>query len=264
MEIPISLAFSGVLILLVTLWRARNIGAYSDFRRKFEGSFDVQDVDLSGETECTHCVSYEWVQENVVGRKHGKLGSALQDHMTYNTLAAAMWIGFFAGAVSLIIGVILVQSLVVIGSATFIIMFGALIALGPGNPKVSDDLLQALQKVEFDTLNKEDYSYVTLAVASIRKWLIISGVIGVAFLMLAPFGDLMPWFLAYAIATFTNYVIWGPTHAIAEFSLPLALLYMAAVLPILLYVVPKLIQMAVRKKKGKKKHASTTRELGQW
>ncbi len=264
MEITISLAFSGILILLVTLWRARNFKGYSEFCRKFEDMYDVRDIDLSGETEYTHCFSYEWVQDNVVRRKHGKLGVALQDHLTYNTLAAAMWIGFFAGAVSLIIGVILVQSLVAIGSATFIIMFGALIALGPGDPKTSDELLQALQKTEFDLLNKEDYSYVTLAVTSIRKWLIISGVIGVAFLTLAPVGNLLPWFVAYAIATFTNYVIWGPTHAIAEFSLPLALLYMASVLPILLYVVPKLIQMAIRKKSGKKKRTSTTLELGQW
>ncbi len=264
MEIPISLAFSGMLILLVSLWRARNFRGYSEFRRKFEDMHDVQDIDLTGDTEYTHCFSYEWVRDNVVRRKHGKLGNALQDHLTYNTLTAAMWIGFFAGAVSLIIGVILVQSLVAIGSATFIIMFGALIALGPGNPKVSDELLQALQKTEFDMLNIEDYSYVALAVTSIRKWLIISGVLGVAFLTLAPVGDLLPWFLAYAIATFTSYVIWGPTHAIAKFSLPLALLYMASVLPILMYVVPKLIQMAIRKKRGKKKRANTTRELGQW
>jgi len=264
MEIPISLAFSGILILLVTLWRARNIKTYFEFRRKFEDTFDVQDIDLSGETEYTHCFSHEWVRDNVVRRKHSKFGNTLQDHLTYNTLAATIWIGLFAGIFSLIIGVILVQSLVAIGSATFIIMFGALIALGPGNPKVSNDLLQALQKTAFDELNKEDYSYVALAVTSIRKWLIISGVIGVAFLTLAPVGDLLPWFLAYAIATFTNYLIWIPTNAIAEFSLPLALIYMASVLPILMYVVPKLIQMAIRKKRGNKKRASTTRELGQW
>ena len=264
MEIPISLAFSGILILLVTLWRARNFKAYSEFRMKFEDTFDVQDIDLSGETEYTHCFSHEWVRDNVVKKKHSKLGIVIQDHLTYNTLAAGIWIGLFVGIVSLIIGVLLVHSLVAIGSAVFVIMFGALIALGPGDPKVSDELLQALQKIEFEMLNKEDYSYVALAVTSIRKWLIISGVIGVAFLTLAPVGDLLPWFLAYAIATFTNYVIWGPTHAIAEFSLPLALIYMASVLPILMYVVPKLIRIAIKKKSGKKKGASTTHELDQW
>ena len=264
MEIPISLAVSGRLILRVNLWRARNIKAYSEFRRKFEDTFDVQDIDLSGETEYTHCFSHEWVRENVVKKKHSKLGIAIQDHLTYNTLAAGIWIGLFVGIVSLIIGVLLVQSLVAIGSAVFVIMFGALIALGPGDPKVSDELLQALQKTEFDMLNKEDYSYVALAVTSIRKWLIISGVIGVAFLTLAPVGALLPWFLGYVIAVFTNYVIWGPINAIAEFSLPLALLYIASVLPILMYAVPKLIQMAIRQKRGKKKGASTTHELGQW
>lgn len=261
MEIPISLAFSGILILLVALWRARNIKTYFEFRRKFEDTFDVQDIDLSGETEYTHCFSHEWVRDNIVRKKHSRFGNTLQDHLTYNTLAATIWIGLFVGAISLIIGVFLVQSLVVIGSAVFVIMFGALIALGPGDPKVSDELLQALQKTEFDKLNKEDYSYVALAVTSIRKWLIISGFIGVAFLMLAPIGDLVPWFLGFVIATFTNYLIWIPTNAIAKFSLPLALIYMASVLPILMYFVPKLIQMAIRKKRGKKKRASTTREL---
>lgn len=264
MEIPISLVFSGILILLVTLWRARNIKTYFKFRRKFEDTFDVQDIDLSGETEYTHCFSHEWVRDNVVRRKHSKLGNTLQDHLTYNTLSATIWIGLFAGMVSLIIGVILVQSLVVIGSAAFVIMFGALIALGPGDPKVSDELLQALQKTEFEKLNEEDYSYVALAIASIRKWLIISSFIGVAFLMLAPVGDTLPWFLGFVIATFTNYLIWIPTNAIAEFSFPLALLYMASVLPILMYVVPKLIQVAIRKRSGKKKRASTTREPSQW
>ena len=263
MEIPISLAFSGILILLVTLWRARNIKTYFEFRRKFEDTFDVQNIDLSGETEYTHCFSHEWVRDNIVRRKHNKLGNTLQDHLTYNTLAATIWIGLFAGTITLIIGVILVQSLVVIGSAVFVIMFGALIALGPGDPKASDELLQALQKTEFDKLNKEDYSYVALAVTSIRKWLIISGLIGVAFLMLAPVGDLLPWVLGFVIATFTNYLIWIPTNAIAEFSFPLAILYMASVLPILMYVVPKLIRMAIRKKKGEKKRTSTTRELSQ-
>ena len=98
-----SLILFGVLSLLLVYFWQKRIGPLERLFEWFHNRFGDDSVDLSGQTQYTHCISHEWAMQNLVRKKHSKRGEALQEVIMEDTLASTMIGGLIVGSSSLII-----------------------------------------------------------------------------------------------------------------------------------------------------------------
>ncbi len=234
LELNIAFLAIGGVIIAYTLWRSRKLEGYEQVLTSIEKTYDISDIDLSGNTRYTHCVSHDWVINSVVRKKHGKLGNMFQEHLYENTLGAAIWVGYVLGIGAIILTLLFIRSIEVVGMSVVVFIAGIFVILGPGNARVSEELLEELANYPIEDLNKEDYSFATLSYGTIKRWLIISGILGIVIVIISPFAELVPWYLALGIGVIAEYLIWNPALYLAEVWFPLAFLYMAGVLPAIL------------------------------
>ena len=163
-----------------------------------------------------------------------------------NTLLAVFVLGIILSASSMLIAVIFLTSIISIGAATAVIFVGLLVIMGPSEPKTSELLLNAIHKRDLEDLKKEDYVYVKLAVESIKKWLIISVCIGISFIAISPWAELLPDLFAFLVAFVSEYLIWNPALILIEVWFPLALLYITLIPVLLCYLIPKRISSILK------------------
>ncbi|MHA1906382.1 MAG: hypothetical protein ACW98Y_03730 [Candidatus Thorarchaeota archaeon] len=239
MELSLTFLATGIAIVVYHLWRARRLGKYSTLTESLASDYDVTDLDRSGDTSYTNCTSHRWVIDNLGRKKHGKLGSKLQERLFDKTLSTFIFIAFILGSGALIIGILLIRSIEVAGMSIFVILVGVLVILGPGDTKVSEELLLELSNHKIQELCREDYVYAQLALDSVRKWITRASVIGIAVIVISPWAEAIPMGIALAVSSFTTYIIWNPALVLSEISWPLAITYLVIVFPVMLYAITR-------------------------
>lgn len=242
MEYTIGLFITGLFILVCTLYRRRKMAIHQKLQQNLEETYDVSNLDLSGNTQYARCYSHKWVIDNVTKKSHSKIGSLFQDHLANNTLLAAIWIGIIVGTSSIIIVLLFIESMRTIGTVVVIFILGALIALGPGGPRYSENLLDAVLNNEITDLNAHDFVYVKIANDTIRKSVIINASLGLLFILISPWAEMLPTLLALGIAFVTVYLIWEPALVLMNIHLALALVYVASFIGVFGFVCVKLGQ----------------------
>ncbi|MFW9920260.1 MAG: hypothetical protein ACFFED_11715 [Candidatus Thorarchaeota archaeon] len=248
MELTISLLITGIIILVATSWRARNIRLYKNLQSKLEEEFDTRTLDMTGAVEYTNCRSYEWVYENVTKNKPNKFGGFLQRYLMDNTLYAGAFLALLVGLAGIMIGFIFIVSIITTGTAIAILLIGILVIIGPGNPKSSEDLLNELRSNDFSALNREDYVYVSIAVKSIVQWIAIAFLIGFVFVSISPWGEMLPETAALLVALFSEQVLWNPALFLSEFFVPAAILYLFFVPTFILVIIPSIIYRRLKQR----------------
>lgn len=242
MEYTIGLFITGLFILVCTLYHRRKIATHQKLQQNLEETYDVSSLDLSGNTQYARCYSHKWVMDNITRKSHSKIGSLFQDHLANNTLLAAIWIGIIVGSSSIIITLLFIQSMRAIGTVIVIFILGVLIVLGPGGPRYSENLLDAVLNNEITELNAHDFVYVKIANDTIRKSVIINASLGLLFILISPWADMLPTLLAMGIAFVTVYLIWEPAIVLMNIHIALALLYVAGFIGVFGFVCLKLGQ----------------------
>jgi len=242
MEYTIGLFITGMFILVFTLYRTRKISIHQKLQQNLEETYDVSSLDLSGNTRYARCYSHTWVIDNVTRKTHSKIGSMFQDHLANNTLLAAIWIGMIVGSSSVIITLLFIESMRTIGTVIVIFILGVLIVLGPGGPRYSENLLDAVLKNEITELNAHDFVYVKIANDTIRKSVIINASLGLLFILVSPWADMLPVLLAQGIAFVTVYLVFEPAVALMNIHIALALIYIAGFIGVFGFVCLKLGQ----------------------
>ncbi|MBY8996265.1 MAG: hypothetical protein KGD60_00940 [Candidatus Thorarchaeota archaeon] len=242
MEFTIGLLITGSFILIVTLYRLRNVRQHRGLQHQIQEAYDVSSLDVSGNTRYASCYSHTWVMDNITRKSHSRIGAMLQDHLANNTLLAGMWIGLIVGTSSMLLTLLLVQSLRTIGTVIVIFVVGALIALGPGGPRYSENLLDAVVKNQIEDLNAQDFVYVKIANDTIQRAVIVNVVLASVFIIIAPWGDMLPTLLAQGIAIFTVNLIWEPAFFLLNVHIAFALFYIAAIIGFSSFVCLKLGQ----------------------
>jgi len=238
----------GAAIVLLVLVRARRLRRLSTVKTKLEAAFDLSGLDFSGRTEYAGCLSHQWALDNLYYKKHGRVGSHLQDQLRDNTLVAFMLLALVLGCSAVIMGLLIVGSVVALGGAALVIFVGVLIAVGPGEPRTSEEFLDHLGMVTFADLSREDYVYVRIAVRSARRWILISAATGLAFLVMSPWGEALPDVAGAFVAASVGYLILGPALALASISMVLSILYMALAIPLLCFFAPRALIRGLRRK----------------
>ena len=260
MELILILFLTGVIIVAATLWRYHQTAGNIRLQERMGDVFDTSTLDLSGETEYTDCVSHTWVNEYAIRTPHGKLGRYLQEFLMDKTLFAMMGIGFALTLSILIVVVFFMASLIAFGPAAIVFLVGALVIMGPGEAKISEMLLAKVSEQEFSQLNQEDYVYVSLAVRSIRRWLRISGLIGISFIVISPIGEDLPAMLAWLFVTISNTLLFDPALVANDVWFPLAFLYVISMSVLLTYIIPKVIIAALRRVRTRNRNQSDTQD----
>lgn len=245
MEYTIGLLITGLFILLVTLYRLRKVGQHHRLQHQLRETYDVSTLDLSGNTRYASCYSHTWVMDNITKKSHSKIGAMLQDHLANNTLLAGMWIGLIVGTSSMLITLLLVQSLRAIGTVIVIFLVGAMVALGPSGPRYSENLLDAIVKNQINDLNAQDFVYVKIANDTIKHAVIVNFVVASLFIVIAPWGDMLPVLLAQGIAIFTVNLIWAPASFLLDVHIAAAMLYIAFFIGVSSFVCLKLGQRLI-------------------
>jgi hypothetical protein len=248
MELTIAFFITGAVVLAFTFWRISRFRAHSKFIRNLCEVYQCNSIDLSGDTLYTDCISYRWTLNNIVRKKQGRLGRRFQDLLFYNTLTTTIWFSLLFSIGILVFAIILVRSIEIAGIYLIIILIGAFTIIGSGDAKTSEDLLSMVQSHEIKELSEQDYGYAVIALDSIKKELVLSFIVGSILVVSSPWGELAPVLAAWIIATFTVYMILNPAILLSEFSVVLALLYLAAAWPILTII----IIYAIRKVRGSK------------
>ena len=247
MELAISLLITGIIIVIFTFWRGRRLTLYKGLQDKLHGTYDTENLDLSGNAQYTNCRSYEWVLENITRKKPSKIGGIVQQYLMDNTLLAGVFLAFIIGLAGMIIGFLFILSIITTGTVITILLIGLMVIIGPGNPRTSEELIMDLLKEDLADLNKEDFVYVSIGIKSIQQWLLISLTIGAGFIVLAPWGETLPQTAALIIATFAEYVLWAPAIYISTLSIPIAILYLFFMPVLLLVIIPGVLYRRVRK-----------------
>ncbi|MFW9788786.1 MAG: hypothetical protein ACFFE2_09130 [Candidatus Thorarchaeota archaeon] len=229
MEITIGLLLTGLFILLVTVYRIRKVVAHRQLQHELRESYDVSGLDLSGNTRYASCFSHSWVMDNITRKSHSRIGAKLQEYLANNTLFAGIWIGLVVGLSSMFLTFLFVQSLRTIGTVIIIFAVGALIALGPGGPRYAENLLDAVRKSEIEDLNAQDFVYVKIANDTIARSILINMILASLFIILAPWGEMLPGLFAQAIALFSAGLLWDPALVLMQYNLGIALFYIAAI-----------------------------------
>jgi hypothetical protein len=240
MEYTIGLMITGVFILIVTIYRLKNVRKHRRFQDELRDTYDVTGLDLSGNTRYASCYSHKWVLDNITRQSHSRFGSMLQDHLANNTLIAGIWIGFIVGISSMLLTFLLVQSLRAIGTVIIIFIVGFMIAVGPSGPRVSEKLLDAVMEKEVSDLNAQDFVYVKIANDTITRSVFINATIALLFIVSAPWGGMLPGLLAQGIAIITVNLIWEPALYLLQYNFAAALGYIGVFLGLSSFVCLKL------------------------
>jgi hypothetical protein len=242
MEYTFGFFLTGMFILIVTIYRMRKIKTHRRLQSNLRERYDVDGLDLSGRTRYASCFSHGWVMDNISKQSHSRFGVMLQEHLANNTLIAGIWIGIVVGLSSMFLTFFLVQSLRAIGTVIVIFVIGLMIALGPSGPRYSEDLLDAVSDNEIDELNAQDFVYVKLANETIQRSVILNFILAVLFIVLAPWGALLPSLLAQGIAFITVYLVWEPALFLLGINVAAALFYIAAFISVTSFVCFKMGQ----------------------
>ncbi len=232
MEYTVGLLVAGAFILLVTIYRLRKTRLHKRLQQQLMETYDVSGLDTSGNTRYVSCYSHKWVLDNISKKSHSRIGVILQDHLADNTLFAGIWIGFIVALSSMILALVFIQSLRAIGTVIVIFLLGILIAVGPGGPRYAENLLDAVMKVKMNELNAQDYVYVKIANDTIKHSVVMNVILASVFILIAPWGGLLPTLFAQAIALFTVNLIWEPAILLLNYSVAISIIYIASIIGI--------------------------------
>lgn len=221
---------------------------HSKLKKDIESNFETTDLDSSGKAKYVNCYSHRWVLDNVTRKKHSRLGRIFQDHLAGNTLVTGIWMSIILGSAAMLIGMVMIVSIIAIGPSVAVIFIGFLVILGPSEPATAEELMSELLRIDSSELHREDYVYVSLAMKSIKKWVVVSFLLGTLFVAISPWGDSIPTALSFAIGLFSEYLLWYPALALMEVGVFFSILYLAGAVVFFLIIVPKLIIGFVKKR----------------
>ncbi|TFG33850.1 hypothetical protein EU527_06365 [Candidatus Thorarchaeota archaeon] len=230
MEFTIGLFITGLFIFIVTLYRLRKVKQHHRLEELIRERYDVSSLDLSGSTQYVDCYSHNWVIDNISRKTHSKIGSKFQDLLANNTLIAGIWVGLLVSISSMLMVFLLLESLRSIGTVIIIFGAGMLIAIGPGGPRYAENLLDAIMQNSIDELNTHDYVYVKIANDTIKRSIIVNVIFASVFLLISPWGDLLPILLAQGIAYFSVNILLEPALFLLNFNIAFALFYIVSII----------------------------------
>jgi hypothetical protein len=254
MYMTIALILFGVLSFAIAYIWERRIRGFNELSDSFRSKFNANSVDISGRVKYTSCMSHKWVMKNIVHGDYSNGERSLSDYIGENTLTGTILVGCLMGAFPVLLVFVLFQSFVIAGASLVTIIAAVFLVWSPGEVGVSYNLLSYLNELDSSELEQGDFAYAKISTNRIKHWERTLLIIGVAAIAIAPWGELIPDAVAFAISGFITFLLTQLFLPIASFSFPLALVLFICAAPITfagLYFLGKWVgnRMRIRKEK---------------
>jgi hypothetical protein len=120
-----------------------------------------------------------------------------------------------------------------------------MVAVGPGAPRYSENLIDAVLENEIKDLNAQDFVYVKIANDTIKRAAVTNFVIAILMIVISPWGHLLPSALAAAIAAFSVNILWVPASFLLDINIAAAILYLAGVIGLMSFLCIKVGQRVI-------------------
>ncbi|MFQ5833349.1 MAG: hypothetical protein ACE5H4_11640 [Candidatus Thorarchaeota archaeon] len=240
MYMIIALILLGVLSFATALYWRRKLDGFESLFSFFTTRFNPDEVDISGQQKYTRCLSHRWVMKNMIHGDYTNSETTLGDFVGQNTFAGTMIVGLVLGSLPVLAVYLLFQSFVLVGAALVAVFAAVFIVRSPEDVGASYNLLKYLTEQDQTELMKGDLAYARISSNQIKVWIRNLIIIGVASIIVAPWGELIPDAMAMAIAGFFNLFLVGVFIPLADFSFALALLlfiFGVPLVPIIAYAV---------------------------
>ncbi len=247
LEYTLATFLTGVIIISISLFRGRKVSTQKKLLGRLAILAEGHYIDYSGNTQFVGCYAHKWVVDNVTTETPGRIRVWIRKQVDSNPVFVISLFAFLTITSSLALVFIFFVSVITIGGEVGVYFVGFLIIMGTGAPRISEELLDALQKTDDDLLTWKDFAYALIARRTYIRSLITTGVLGFLFVVLSPWATVFVSLLAKGIVLFSDQVILLPAIAISELNIGLAFLYMVSVLPLLAYSTIKLIEILIQK-----------------
>ncbi|NHJ13452.1 MAG: hypothetical protein EAX95_07230 [Candidatus Thorarchaeota archaeon] len=228
-----ALALFGVLALVTAYIWEKRVRGFDALVACFQREFDVDSVDISGRKKYTQCASHRWIMKNIVHGDYSKGEGSLGDFIGENTFLGTIAIGIVMGSLPVLLVFVMFQSFILVGASMVTIVAAVFIVRSPGDVEVSYDLLSFLHEHDISELSVGDFAYTKISTNRIRRWEITLLVIGAMSLLIAPWGDILPDFVALLLATLLTFFLEQVFLPLASISFPLALVLFISSVPLI-------------------------------
>ncbi len=233
------------MVLAVSVLRARKLAYFSTLLSRFEESFDLSQIDTSGGTEYTRCFSHRWLFDKITMKDSHRLIELIRNQVDESPLLGFLLVAIVLFSSSLILVLISLGAVSVMGISVPILIASVIVSLGPGTLNTSESLLQAIDAQWPATVVKEDYVYAKIAYETMQNWQTMSYSAGVAFLLLAPFGENIGIIVAYLVAQVSLLVLWNPALVLLEYWAVFSVLYLVGAVAFISLLVTRLSRLLV-------------------
>ena len=232
------LAIGGI-ILISAMLRGRffNIAKYTI--EYFQSTPDIPDDYTIDGVSYQGSFSQQWVAENLSTRKYGIFYRLINDVILDNTLY-----GFLFLALLLVFIPLLIWSVVLKAPAAYWTSIGSsfiaiVIIMGTGGPKVSEELIQAINEVGTEKLSKRDFPFIVIARNQLLISIIVKVFFAAGFLILVPFAENLPETFGNFAAYMAESLLWIPFTYFAPVSIVLAFIFLAAEITLIIIIIGK-------------------------
>lgn len=249
MYMTIALVLFALLSIATAYIWERRVRGFNALAAHFSSEFDIDALDISGRVKYTRCMSHRWVMKNVVHGDYSKGERSLGDFVGENTLMGTLLVGIVMGSLPVLLVFVMFQSFVIAGASMVTIVAAVFVIRSPGEVGVSYDLLSYLNEQDSRELEKGDFAYAKISTNRIRRWEKTLLAIGIATLIIAPWGELLPDVVALALAALFTIFLNQVFLPVASFSFPLALILFICAAPLTagaLYFLAKWVNKQVK------------------
>jgi hypothetical protein len=240
----LALVLLGLLSIgLAYLWHQRIIG-FGSLLLTIKSRIDSGKTSVSKESASAHCISHQWVVENVVRGKESRIGETIRNLVNNRTILGIFILGILIGPTAGMLVYLFYRSFAFFGASIAIIIIAVFLIRTSESVKTSYGLLSYLRTQDDSELKQNDVVYAELSLKIIAKWRMILLIIAVLSLVAAPWGEIIPDAVALATSGFLITVFTLVYPSVATYSHELAIITTLYVIPLsiaLLYFLFRLV-----------------------
>ncbi len=186
---------------LACLWHWRITG----FRALFlniKSKFDDGKAERSLEREYVHCISRQWVSEYIIQGKESKAGISIRNFINDRTVIGFFIIGALIFPTTATVVVIFYRLFAFLGASIIVLIIAVFLIRTSDDVKASYGLLAWIRNQDDSKLGKNDVDYVKESLNTMKNWRTKLVVIALLSFVAAPWGELIPQFIALATSGF--------------------------------------------------------------
>lgn len=236
-------ALAGITILAVSLYRGSKIARYNRTIGSLLQSAREAGIDSSEETSYPESFSHQWLMQSAIVDRPGKIKTWFRNLVDGNTIVIFSLFAFLMFSSAMLITSILVSSVILTGIRTGILLSALIVIIGTNDPKMSAGLLKSIEDSDSKEISGKDYPYALIAKKTVFRSVMITTALGILFITVSPWINIIIQGIAYGVAWFTYAAILYPATLMAQFNMGLAMFYIASVLPFIIYAILKITQV---------------------